>query len=143
MSWSGRKLLVNFVTNSDSRGRGNVMRSRGSEQGFQPPTDIYQTSDAIIVRVEVAGLSAEEINLSLDESSGRLTISGVREDPAGEEPRRYMNVEIECGEFMRTVQLPRPVDAENAQAGYDRGFLVVRLPLRAQGEGPSRNVPID
>ncbi|MBD3292545.1 MAG: Hsp20 family protein [Armatimonadia bacterium] len=143
MSWSGRKLLVNFVTNSDSRGRGNVMRSRGSEQGFQPPTDIYQTSDAIIVRVEIAGLSAEEINLSLDESSGRLTISGVREDPAGEEPRRYVNVEIECGEFMRTVQLPRPVEAENAQAGYDRGFLVVRLPLRSQGEGPSRNVPID
>lgn len=143
MSWSGRKLLVNFVTNSDPRGRGNVIRSRGSEQGFQPPTDIYQTTDAIVVRVEIAGLSAEEINLSLDESSGRLTISGVRNDPAGEEPRRYVNVEIECGEFVRTVQLPRPVDPENAQAGYDRGFLVVRLPLREEGKGPSRNVPID
>ena len=142
MSWSGRKLLVNFVTNADSRGRGNVMRSRRSEQGFQPPTDIYQTSDAIVVRVEIAGMSAEEINLSLDENSGRLTISGVREDPAGEEPRRYVNVEIECGEFVRTVQLPRPVEPESVEAAYDRGFLVVRLPLRAQSEGQSRNVPI-
>jgi HSP20 family protein len=143
MSWSGRKLLVNFVTNSEPHGRGNVMRSRESEQGFQPPTDIYQTSEHIVVRVEIAGMSAEEINLSLDESSGRLTISGVRNDPAGEEPRRYVNVEIDCGEFMRTVQLPRPVVADEAQADYDRGFLVVRLPLRAQGEGESRNVPID
>ncbi|MGI5820398.1 MAG: Hsp20/alpha crystallin family protein [Armatimonadota bacterium] len=143
MSWSGRKLLVNFVTNPDPRGRGNVMRSRGSEQGFQPPTDIYQTSDAIVVRVEIAGMSAEEISLSLDDSSGRLTISGVRNDPAGDEPRRYVNVEIDCGEFMRTVQLPRPVDVESAEAAYDRGFLVVRLPLRAQGEAQSRNVPID
>lgn len=118
------------------------MRSRGAEQGFQPPTDIYQTSDAIVVRVEIAGMSAEEISLSLDESSGRLTISGVRDDPAGDEPRRYVNVEIDCGEFVRTVQLPRPVNAEAAEAGYDRGFLVIRLPLRAQAEAQSRNVPI-
>ena len=118
------------------------MRSRGSEQGFQPPTDIYQTSDSIVVRVEIAGMSADEINLSLDESSGRLTISGTRDDPAGDEPRRYVNVEIDCGEFARTVQLPRPVDAESVQAGYDRGFLVVRLPLRSQEESRSRSVPI-
>jgi len=142
MSWSGRKLLVNFVTNPDARGRGPVMRPRGSEQGFQPPTDIYQTADAIVVRVEIAGMSAEQINLSLDESTGRLTIAGAREDPAGEEPRRYVNVEIDCGEFVRTVQLPRPVDADAAEAGYDRGFLVVRLPMRETDETTPRNVPI-
>jgi len=142
MSWSGRKLLINFVTNADPGGRERVMRSRGEEQGFQPPTDIYQTADAIVVRVEIAGMRAEEIDLSLDDNSGRLTISGVREDPAGEEPRRYVNVEIDCGEFVRTVQLPRPVLAESAQASYDRGFLVVRLPLRSEGQSRARNVPI-
>ena len=142
MSWSGRRLLVNFVANSgDPRGR-EVMGARGGEQGVEPPTDIYETSDAIVARVEIAGMSAEEIRLSLDESSGRLTISGNREDPAREEPRRYVNVEIDCGEFMRVVQLPRPVDVSAAQAGYDRGFLVVRLPLRAHEEAQPRNVPI-
>ncbi len=143
MSWSGRKLLVNFVTNADPRGRGGMMRSRGSGQGFQPPTDIYQTSEAIIIRVEIAGMSAEEINLSLDESTGRLTISGAREDPAGAEPRRYINVEIDCGEFARTVQLPRPVDPDGTQARYEQGFLVVRLPLRESGQSTSRDVPIE
>ena len=142
MSWPGRKLLVNFVTNADPRTREHVMRSRGEEQGFQPPTDIYQTAEAIVVRVEIAGMSAEQISLSLDDNSGRLTISGVREDPAGEEPRRYVNVEIDCGEFVRTVQLPRPVQTESAQASYDRGFLVIRLPLRTEDQGPARNVPI-
>ena len=142
MSWPGRKLLVNFVTSTDPRAREQVMRSRGYVQGFLPPSDIYQTSVAIVVRVEISGMSAEEISLSLDENSGRLTISGHREDPAGDEPRRYVNVEIDCGEFMRTVQLPRPVDAEGAQANYDRGFLVVRLPLRAEGRGQARSVPI-
>lgn len=119
------------------------MRARRSEKGFAPPTDIYETSEAIVVRVEIAGMSAEEINLALDESTGRLTIAGVRDDPAREEPRRYINVEIECGDFIRVVQLPRPVEAEGTKAAYDRGFLVVRLPKRTDSPGRSRRVPID
>ena len=120
-----------------------MIRSRRSEKGFQPPTDIYETCDAIVVRVEISGMSAEEINLALDESTGRLTICGNRDDPAREEPRRYMNVEIECGEFARVVQLPRPVKADETTATYDRGFLVVRLPKRTEAISEPRNVPID
>jgi HSP20 family protein len=142
MNWSGRRLLVNFVTNADARGRGGGMPAERPDRGFQPPTDIYETADAIVVRVEIAGMDAELINLSIDEGSGRLTIAGRREDPAGEQPRRYFNVEIECGDFARVVQLPRPVVVEQAEASYDRGFLVVRLPIRPQGPGESRNVPI-
>ncbi|MGD9497913.1 MAG: Hsp20/alpha crystallin family protein [Armatimonadota bacterium] len=141
MIWSGRRLLVNLVTNADPRGR-VPLRLERSEQGFQPPVDIYETIDAIVVRVEIAGMTAEAINLSLDESTGRLAIWGRREDPATEEPRRYFNVEIECGEFMRVVQLPRPVAVEKAEASYDRGFLVVRLPIRTQRAGQPRTVPI-
>ncbi len=141
MNWSGRRLLVNFVTATDPRARGGMQPER-SEQGFQPPTDVYETADAIVVRVEIAGMSTEEINLSLDEGTGRLTIAGCREDPAGERPRRYLNVEIECGQFRRVVQLPRPVLVEATEASYDRGFLVVRLPIRASGPGEPRRVPI-
>jgi len=141
MNWSGRRLLVNFVTNADPRARGGMQPER-SEQGFQPPTDIYETADAIVVRVEIAGMAAEQISLSIDEGSGRLTIAGSREDPAGEQPRRYFNVEIECGEFLRVVQLPRPVVVEGTEATYDRGFLVVRLPIRPSGPAEPRNVPI-
>ncbi len=118
------------------------MRPKASDQGFQPPTDIYETGDAIVVRMEIAGMQSEEINILIDEGSGRLTISGVRPDPSREEPRRYLNVEIECGEFARVVQLPRPVDPEGAEASYDRGFLVIRLPLRSEGGHKPRNVPI-
>ncbi len=141
MSWSGRRLLVNFVTNVDARGK-SPLRAERSDQGFQPPTDIYETTDAIGVRVEIAGMTAEQISLALDDSTGRLTISGRRDDPAAEEPRRYFNVEIECGEFARVVQLPRPVAIDQAEASYDRGFLVVRLPVRSQGPGEPRHVPI-
>ena len=133
---------MNFVTNADPRARGGGLQPERSEQGFGPPTDVYETADAVVVRVEIAGIGAEQISLSIDEGSGRLTIAGRREDPAGEQPRRYFNVEIECGEFLRVVQLPRPVVVEAAEATYDRGFLVVRLPIRPPGPGAPRNVPI-
>ncbi len=142
MSWSGRKLLVNFVTATQPQAPGGVMRSQRSEHGFQPPVDIYETAEDIVVRVEIAGMTADEINLALEENTRRLTISGVREDPASEEPRRYMNVEIECGKFMRVVQLPRPVVAEGTEAAYDAGFLVVRLPKRTETTTQARDVPI-
>lgn len=142
MSWPGRKLLVNFVSNIDADPRGGVIGSRRGEQGFQPPTDIYETADAIVVRVEIAGMTSEQINLAVDEDTGRLTVSGTREDPAREEPKRYFNVEIECGEFIRVVQLPRPVKVDEAEAEYDRGFLVVRLPIRTEDRGTARSVPI-
>jgi len=141
MDWSGRRLLVNFVTTADPRGR-VPMRPERPDQGFQPPTDIYETGDAVIVRAEIAGMTAEAIELTLDEGAGRLTISGSRPDPAADTPRRYFNVEIECGEFIRVVQLPRPVVVDAVEASYDRGFLVVRLPIRTQDAGESRSVPI-
>lgn len=141
MDWSGRRLLVNFVSNADPRGRA-PMRPERSEQGFVPPTDIYETAEAVIVRVEIAGMTAEAIDLTLDEGAGRLTISGSRPDPAADTPRRYFNVEIECGDFIRVVQLPRPVVVDEVEASYDRGFLTVRLPIRTQASGEPRNVPI-
>ncbi len=141
MSWPGRRLLINFVTHLDTPGRA-PLRPEGADQGFQPPTDIYETSDTIVVRVELAGMRPEQITISLDEGSGRLTISGRRDDPALDEPRRYFNVEIECGKFMRIVQLPRPVSLKGADASYDQGFLVVRLPIRSQASGEPRRVPI-
>ncbi len=141
MDWSGRRLLVNFVTNANPRGR-VPLRPERSPQGFQPPTDIYETAEALFVRMEIAGMTPEAIDLTIDEEAGRLTISGNRPDPAAGTPRRYFNVEIECGEFIRVVQLPRPVVVDEVEASYDRGFLLVRLPIRVQRAGEPRNVPI-
>jgi len=143
MSWASRKLLINFVSDMSSRTRSHPLdRLEVSERGFQPPTDIYETADEIVVRMELAGIDPADIELWVDEDAGRLTVRGRRDDPAGSEQRRYYNVEIECGPFVRVVQLPRPVAGEAAAASYAEGFLTVRLPKREIQYGSPRNVPI-
>jgi len=144
MSWSSRKLLINFVNDVNARMRSHSLhRLEPAEQGFQPPTDIYETADLIVVRMEVAGVEPSEIELWVDEAAGRLTVRGRRQDPARAEQRRYYTVEIECGRFARVIQLPREIAAEAVKASYENGFLVVRLPKRqAQPDAP-RSVPIE
>jgi len=100
---------------------------------WQPPTDVYEDDDALVVRVEVAGMRGEDFSISL---AGRtLIVSGVRDDTAPK--RTYHQMEIRFGAFRVEVHLPWAVDPESVQASYDEGLLQVRLPRSG-----ARRVPV-
>jgi HSP20 family protein len=91
---------------------------------WQPPTDVYETEEGIIVRVEIAGMNEADFSIVLD---GRyLSIRGVRQDMS--ERRAYHQMEIRFGEFSVDVEMPAAVDVENVQAIYQNGFLKIMLP---------------
>jgi len=91
---------------------------------WRPPTDVYETKDVVVVRVEVAGMREEDFSISL--SGKNLVIRGVRTDIP--ERRAYHQMEIVFGEFMSEVELPCDVYAEQAKAEYKLGFLRLELP---------------
>jgi len=95
---------------------------------WRPPTDVYETDDAIVVQVEIAGVRQEDISISLYER--RLTISGVRHNP-GPDRRAYHQMEVQLGEFRTEVDLPSPVVETRIEAEYSHGFLNVILPKLA------------
>jgi HSP20 family protein len=96
---------------------------------WRPPTDVYEIEEAIVIRVEIAGMQEEDFSISLAERL--LTIRGVRPDI--QEKRAYHQMEIFFGEFLCEVELLSPVDAEAVTAEYQAGFLRVILPkLRAK-----------
>ncbi|KXK20114.1 MAG: heat shock protein Hsp20 family protein [Chloroflexi bacterium OLB15] len=102
-----------------------------SNRTFVPPTDVLELPDKIVVMVEVAGMRASEINVSL---IGReLTISGARERPSLP-ATAYHQVEIGYGEFQVDVQLPQPVSRESVSASYRDGLLVVELSKVSDGQ---------
>ena len=91
---------------------------------WQPPTDVFETDDAMVVRVEVAGMREADFNVTLRDHL--LLISGVRTDPS---PKvAYHQLEIRYGEFRTDVPLHWLVDEEGVTATYQDGFLLVRLP---------------
>jgi HSP20 family protein len=91
---------------------------------WRPPTDVYETDDCVVVKVEIAGMEEDDFSISLD--AKRLIISGIRRDPAAK--LGYQQMEILYGHFETDVHLPRAIDADQIEATYRNGFLHIRLP---------------
>jgi HSP20 family molecular chaperone IbpA len=89
-----------------------------------PPTDVYESESAVIVRVEVAGMRDADFSISLENQI--LIIQGARPDKP--EQRAYHQIEIRFGEFKSQVELHWAIDAANIEAEYDDGFLHIVLP---------------
>lgn len=91
---------------------------------WRPPTDVFETEEAILVRVEIAGSREEDFEISLE--GQLLTIRGFRLDSS--EKRAYHQMEIPFGEFSTEVELPFPIVSDQVQASYRDGFLRITLP---------------
>jgi HSP20 family protein len=91
---------------------------------WRPPTDVYEVEEAVIVRVEIAGMAEADFAILLDGHS--LSIRGSRPDVS--ERRAYHQMEIRFGEFSVDIELPAPVDIDQVEAIYQNGFLKVTLP---------------
>lgn len=93
---------------------------------IEPAVDVYETADSVVVVVEIAGVSAEEIDISVDGKT--LTVRGERVDRQRHLARLYHQMEICCGIFERSVTLPTEVDPQQASATYSDGILAIVLP---------------
>lgn len=101
---------------------------------WRPPTDVYETDEALIVRIEIAGMREDEFTILLDGKI--LSVRGLRVDPP--ERRAYHQMEIRFGEFVSDVELPFAIDAEKIEAVYQAGFLRITLPRKAPQHIPIR-----
>jgi HSP20 family protein len=98
--------------------------SPGQHKTWCPPTDVYETDDHVIVKVEIAGMAEQDFAISLD--ANRLTVNGIRHDPGAK--LGYQQMEIPYGHFETHVHLPRGIDMDDIEATYQQGFLMIRLP---------------
>ena len=93
---------------------------------WRPPMDVYETDQALVIRLEIAGMSEEAFQII---HKGRfLSITGIRSDFP--ERRAFHQMEIPFGEFMVELELPIHVDRSQIQAVYQQGFLKVTLPKK-------------
>jgi HSP20 family protein len=91
---------------------------------WSPPTDEYETEEAYVVRVEIAGMREDDFEVLLENDT--LLISGSRSDFP--DRRAYQQMEIRFGKFATSVSIPNPVNVDQARAEYKDGFLTVVLP---------------
>ena len=91
---------------------------------WSPPTDVYETDENFVVKVEIAGMRDEDFEVAIENNI--LIISGYRPDQ--NERRAYHQMEIMSGKFELAFNLPAHIEIDNANAQYKDGFLVIVFP---------------
>ena len=100
-------------------------------ESWAPAINLYEHETHYCVVVDLAGVKHEEINL-LTEGS-RLTLSGYRQTPGVPElteSAQLHHMEIDHGQFYRSLELPRDVDSDRIEASYKCGFLWIHIPKK-------------
>jgi len=100
---------------------------------WRPLADIRESAEMLTVKIELAGMKEEEIDVTLYEDA--LVVSGERhEEPERNENVYYHEAQIRYGPFRIEVLLLLPIDREGVKARYENGFLWVDLPKLPQNE---------
>ncbi len=107
---------------------------------WRPPMDMHETSEAILIKVEVAGLQDEDIGVALYPNA--LVVDGIRrDDDDHDEATCFHAAQVRYGLFHVEVALPAPIQPDEVEATYRDGFLRIRLPKATptdpQGSGES------
>ena len=99
---------------------------RSLTEEWSPSVDISQTKDKLVIKAELPGLDAKDVNVSI--SGDLLTIKGEKkkEEEEKDEHRHYM--ERYYGSFQRSFQLPVNVKTDKIEATFDKGVLKITLP---------------
>jgi HSP20 family molecular chaperone IbpA len=95
-------------------------------QDGELPVDMYQTEDAIVIRALVAGVSPNDLEISI--TRDMVTLRGVREEFQETHDDGYFHRELFWGSFSRTLVLPEEVAIDEAEAQEKHGLLEIKLP---------------
>jgi len=96
------------------------------ESEGQLTIDVYQTTNDIVIKSTIAGVSPEELDITI--TNDMVTIKGKRQKDEEISTSDYYYQECYWGAFSRSVILPVDVEAEKAQAAMKNGILTIRLP---------------
>jgi HSP20 family protein len=94
-------------------------------RNWRPPTDVYESDDCIIVKVEIAGMDQEKFDITYFKNT--LNISGCRSDE-NSSIKAFHQLEIGYGEFLTSVEIGVPIQVDKSEAIYQKGFLIISLP---------------
>src|SRR5437867_5679708 len=115
-------------------------QSACGETHWIPNTDVYVTEGTLIIKVELAGMRREDLELTVE--GNRLMISGQRPDGSRSTKCKFLVMEINYGPFECVIEIPPGYDLTEAKAAYQNGFLRIDVPQAARPPSKTVFVPI-
>lgn len=116
---------------------GSSKNPQPSGRLWYPAADVFQTPEGWLVKVELAGVSVEDIEIDLQ--GHVLTIAGCRKDRScAAVGFSYQQMEITYSRFEKTLTFPAPIEGARIEHNFEDGLLIIRL-WKAEGGGTAKN----
>lgn len=100
-------------------------QSRSSGRLWYPAADVYETETGWIVKIELAGISVDDIEIEI--GGDTLYVTGIRRDKTCSHGVHHHQLEITYSRFEKTLRFPRSIDGANLEYDYQDGLLIVQL----------------
>lgn len=107
----------------------------------EPPLDVLETEEALVVLAEVPGVEPEQLKLEVHDRALRLR--ATKGGGAAAPDARFHRVECSRGEFERHIHLPRGFEPARARAVLRDGLLRIEIPRRRADDHGVRTIPIE
>lgn len=111
------------------------------EREWAPSLDMSETKDNYVVKVEVPGIDAKHMDISL--TGDVLTIRGEKSQEKEEKEEDYHLVERSYGSFSRSVRLPAEVESNKIKASYKNGILRITLPKSEKAKAKEVKIKVE
>ena len=126
---SGKRInrLSNIMAKSTNRYFQFLGSSKNAQSGqlWYPAADVYQTSDGWVVKVELAGVSPEDIGIDIQ--GNVLSIAGCRKDRSCAAGVSYQQMEITYSNFEKTLRFPSTIEGAVVEHEFENGLLIITL----------------
>ncbi len=100
-----------------------MLTQRGAES---LAVDMYETDEAVVVKSAIPGIDPDDLNISI--TGDTLTIKGETKAEEKIEEENYICRERCYGAFSRSMTVPVPIVADEAEADFENGILTLTLP---------------
>ena len=101
-----------------------------AERLWCPHADVLETADGWLVKIELAGVSPDEVEITVDDRT--LHVTGVRRDATYIEGISYYQMEITYSRFSKKLNFPSAIAGASVERIYRDGLLVLRLQKRGE-----------
>ncbi len=96
-----------------------------TNQVWNPPVDIVEQEDSVVLTAELPGISKDDISIDIQDNV--LTVKGERKEENEEKGKTYYRRERSFGKFQRAFTLSDDIITDNINAQFKEGILTVTL----------------
>lgn len=115
-------------------------KPRSVTGGNPLPLDVFEKDGSWVVRASLPGIKAEDIDVSLEE--GMLTLRGELTFEEEHKDAKVYRREIATGSFVRSIRLPKDIDAARVSATFENGLVTITIPRVIEDKPAAIKVPV-